>query len=543
MSLPSSPPSLPEEIFNDPPSSPPLPPAQFPTRKRHADYESSLSSDPIFSEDASEESEYSGAKKKRHYKGPWFRLPAVRREIGAKSGTRNQDSGVWMGSDSSDSSIGSGRMQALSFQDFMVKRAPPRARESPRKSKKPTAEQLAAEVVGRALDACQQTVDLSDMRLAALPNDVVRPLQQLIRYPLDMNNAQKMTPDHYAPLTSEIKLFLANNELGSLPSELWNLGNIAVLSLRNNNLTDLSPSIGRLRNLQELNIAGNQIRFLPWELLGLMSAEDRKLVRLSVSPNPLMQPLGKPPPTMLARPRIPSSAQECLRAIHQLRTRCPLAAASSSSYEALLIRLFRHRLRDCLRDAELTHSHVSNSPAPKSAQSPPDTRPLYAASSVATFFEVDGSPLRSATSSFSMSQPEPDFTASLAVQSLPARTGSSAPSLFELSARACARSPYLGQLGSLLPDEPSPPVDRALDRAIRSKEEGLRTCSVCRKQYLIARAQWMEFWYNGTASSEPFLPFLRHSCSWACVGRLWAERDDELVVVEDELSMAGTYPI
>lgn len=161
MSFPSSPPSLPEEVFNDPPSSPPLPPAQFPTRKRHADCESSLSSDPIFSEDASEESDFNGVKRKRQYKGPWFHLPSVRAEMVASgSGTRNSDSGVWMGSDASDSSVGSGRMQALSFQDFLVKRAPTRTRASPQK-KKPTAEQLALGVVDRALDASQQTVDLS----------------------------------------------------------------------------------------------------------------------------------------------------------------------------------------------------------------------------------------------------------------------------------------------------------------------------------------------------------------------------------------------
>lgn len=376
------------------------------------------------------------------------------------------------------------------------------------------------------------------MCLHSLPNDVVRPLHQLIRYPIGMDDPQRMTPDHYAPLTSEIKLFLYNNELKSLPSELWNLGNIAVLSLRNNSLPELSPSIARLRNLQELNIACNQIRFLPWELLGLLCPRDRKLLRLSVSPNPFVQPLGKPPPTTLSRLRLPSSARDCSKAIHQLQARCPVASASDCSYEGLLVRLYRYRLQECLVGLDAAQIPATDVSVANPGPNASDMRPMYVASSAAVFFESDGSVLRSPIS-FSAAQPDHDYTASLAPQTLPSSNKSPAPSLFELSARACARSPFLGQLGSLvLSEDSSPPVTRALDRATRSKQEGLRNCSVCKKQYLIARAQWMEYWYNGSSSSDVFLPFLRHACSWACVGRLGAERDDQLAAQEAELARA-----
>lgn len=346
-----------------------------------------------------------------------------------------------------------------------------------------------------------------------------------------------MTPDHFAPLTPEIKLFLSNNELTSLPSELWNLGNIAVLSLRNNQLTELSPFVARLRKLQELNLAGNQLHSLPWELLGLLRPHDRKLLRLSVSPNPFLHPLGKPPPSMLGRMRLPSSAQECLKAIRQLQARCPVASASDYSYEGLLIRLFRYRLHDCLAELDAVQTDAADVHSVKSSQGASDTRPMYVASSAAHFSDIDGSSLRSPIS-FSSSQPGKDYTASLAPQSLPTPHDSPAPSLFELSARACARSPFLGQLDSLLPDDPSPPVTKALKRATRSKEEGLRTCSVCKKQYLIARAEWMEYWHNGSVSSNVFLPFLRQACSWACVGRLRAERDEEIAAQGADIARA-----
>jgi hypothetical protein len=69
--------SFPDEVFNKLPSSPPLPPlpppSVFPSRKRHAgwDHDSSMSSDPTFSEDASEESEATEYKRKRFCAQPF----------------------------------------------------------------------------------------------------------------------------------------------------------------------------------------------------------------------------------------------------------------------------------------------------------------------------------------------------------------------------------------------------------------------------------------------------------------------------------------
>jgi len=166
MSFPSSPPSLPDHVFNDPPSSPPLPPAAFPSRKRQArwDYDSSMSSDPIFSEDASEESEATGIKRKRYVRGPWYQhaqSPAVSRIRGDKP---KGDSGVWLGSDSSTDSIGSSnrRMQSLTFNEYMTKGAPLTQRNPPTPTKpKDQSQEAAASMVFKYVDACKDTIDLS----------------------------------------------------------------------------------------------------------------------------------------------------------------------------------------------------------------------------------------------------------------------------------------------------------------------------------------------------------------------------------------------
>jgi hypothetical protein len=182
MFIPSSPPVLPDEDFNEPSSSPPLPPSAFPSRKRHAgwEYDSSMSSDPIFSEDASEESEVTGIKRKRFVRGPWYQhanSPVMARVRGE---TRKPDSGVWLGSDSSTDSISSSnrRMQSLTFGEYMQKGAPLTQRQTPTKpkdantptrpkdSKTPTRpkdslQERAASIVFNSVEACKDSIDLS----------------------------------------------------------------------------------------------------------------------------------------------------------------------------------------------------------------------------------------------------------------------------------------------------------------------------------------------------------------------------------------------
>lgn len=368
------------------------------------------------------------------------------------------------------------------------------------------------------------------MKLKSIPNNVLRPLHQLIRLPIDMNDSQKITSEHYAPFTPQIKLFLAKNELVSLPPELWNLGNLTVLSMRNNELATLSPSINRLRNLQELNIAGNQFNWLPWELLDLLLPENRKLQRVSLSPNPFLQPLGERPPPTLSRFRVPVTARECAVKARKLRTRFPNATQSDSAYESLLLRLHETRLHQIV---SRTQSGSCVLDVDSDEYTTDDNRPIYVASSKTTFLDFDGSKLRTPMSSFSSQPSEDDYTASLTPTSLPVKSVSAAPSLFELSARSCARSPYINQLSSLLPDDASPPVTRALERVTESKEVGLEACSVCRKSYVIPRAQWVEYWFDGHGSGEQFLPFMRSACSWKCVQRLANDRADELASVHN----------
>ncbi|CAE6364653.1 unnamed protein product [Rhizoctonia solani] len=80
----------------------------------------------------------------------------------------------------------------------------------------------------------------------------------------------------------EIQLYLANNRISILPSELFQLNNLTLLSLRGNKLRSLPPAIGNLKSLRSLNIASNELTTLPSELSYL------NLQALLLHPNPFL---------------------------------------------------------------------------------------------------------------------------------------------------------------------------------------------------------------------------------------------------------------
>uniref|UniRef100_V5GEK6 Uncharacterized protein n=1 Tax=Kalmanozyma brasiliensis (strain GHG001) TaxID=1365824 RepID=V5GEK6_KALBG len=85
-----------------------------------------------------------------------------------------------------------------------------------------------------------------------------------------------------------LSIFLASNALTRLPSALFQLQNLRVLSLRSNKLKVLPPAIGDLHNLSELHVPNNELQYLPAEILRL------KLDVFTWFPNPY---LVKPPQT------------------------------------------------------------------------------------------------------------------------------------------------------------------------------------------------------------------------------------------------------
>ncbi|KAJ7281590.1 hypothetical protein C8J57DRAFT_1298101 [Mycena rebaudengoi] len=129
------------------------------------------------------------------------------------------------------------------------------------------------EAICNAVDNGNGAIDLSDLNLIYIPE----------KFPAELRNFYR----------EDIQLFLSGNQISELPSGLFYLDKLKLLSLRGNKLTSIPPEIKNLRNLRSLNVAGNRLQFLPAEIMGMT------LETLSVSPNPFIT--EPTPPKTIAR--------------------------------------------------------------------------------------------------------------------------------------------------------------------------------------------------------------------------------------------------
>ena len=278
------------------------------TRKRtHDDYSddvpiSAASSDPaLFSGDEGGigAEDYTIKRKKKMYTGSWYshRVKANRDDKNREF-KRNYDSGIFMGSESSEppssDSLGSLEEELIQDQRKMeldpqttpmaqVNRSRPFLRAAsltykPTKSELPSEHTKAIQIVQNCLDKGNESVDLSSLALTSLPPEIV----SLVTLTKQTNLVSGML-DHGENLEAQLRLFLGNNLLRRVPLEVLDLTNLRLLSLWSNKLTSIPTGIRRLVNLEGLNIAGNRLRYLPFEIVEL--ARFHKLRAITAEPN------------------------------------------------------------------------------------------------------------------------------------------------------------------------------------------------------------------------------------------------------------------
>ncbi|KAL7419129.1 hypothetical protein Q5752_005965 [Cryptotrichosporon argae] len=116
-----------------------------------------------------------------------------------------------------------------------------------------------------------------------------------------------------------MEVYAASNMLKSLPSALFEITNLTMLSLRSNQLTSLPAAIGELKHLKELNISNNRITHLPSTILNL------PLEVFSVHPN-----------AWIARPNnADTSSGRCLAPLNR-HTDSPVASLKDLCVQVLL---------------------------------------------------------------------------------------------------------------------------------------------------------------------------------------------------------------
>jgi hypothetical protein len=409
---------------------------------------------------------------------------------------------------------------------------------------------------------CSSTDLESDLHIQTVPNELLSPLHSLIKRPRFLDGDASPRDDDFHPLQPSLQLFLSGNSLSTLPSELFTLQNITVLSLRNNNLTALSPHISKLHNLVELNLAGNALRFLPWELLALVRRGT--LQSMTVLPNPLMRPFeydgflndATPISCQWAPPRskaqLDDSIKDLTRKLVKLRQSFSQASTdprlapnvhtagveldhASWMLELLegYVQAFRGLIKKLLAKNAFAFSDTAQTvddlwaQITESGHSALDVypTPIFVASTPITHFGSDGLPSMGRRQDTPPSQfPSDTQTLSATPGGAPVtRHGSRIPSLFELAARSASTVAELPILHTLFPDDAPTPVIQALKTACQAREDGGRLCSVCGRNYIIPRTEWVEYWHlppkygQRNSREEMFWPFLRRGCSPGCL--------------------------
>lgn len=286
------------------------------------------------------------------------------------------------------------------------------------------------------------------MHLQLLRTPTLRPLRYFTK-----QISQQGKGNNFQPLTPDLGLYISNNSLDDVPSEVYHLVNLKVLSMRSNNLTEILPSISGLTNLKELNLGSNQLMWLPWELLGLIDPTSLLYIeKCTVHPNPFLKP-------------VPSvrNIEDWKEPLHKLR-KGHLASTRIAFLDIV------------------GSSHRDYTPAP---------------SSVTGHWEKSL-----------------DRTGSLYP---PSQKRTKTPSLMELAMRACSKTTQLSQLPFLLPTDCPPHLKQLLQSTWKLKESGGQHCSVCGSEYIIPRTEWVEWWYfNSQPYNGMPLPLLRRGCSWQC---------------------------
>ncbi|KAK0547859.1 hypothetical protein OC845_003882 [Tilletia horrida] len=128
--------------------------------------------------------------------------------------------------------------------------------------------------INKAFEHCETSIVLNDRGLRYIDPNVADLGKMVTLPPLRRSPSPNATPTSlHAPRNGSsaesewipnlkfggCQLNLANNKLIALPSALFQVKNLRVLSLRGNEIRYLPPAIAELVNLKELNIGGNKI--------------------------------------------------------------------------------------------------------------------------------------------------------------------------------------------------------------------------------------------------------------------------------------------
>ncbi|KAJ5094508.1 hypothetical protein N7456_010369 [Penicillium angulare] len=506
---------------------------------RFDDQSSQPSSDPaLFSSDdipASGLENYhagvtTGGGRKRRYRGTWWGEQVVdpKRKRADFKEKRNVDSGVWMGSDESGAEsllpsedspwgedllktvldpkagkigagsgagVGAGASSGILLNSASAPATGPSVLPLPILKGPDELEEhrFARSVVNDCLEKGEDVVDLGNFNIRNIPSGLLQPLQHLTKLP-SMKEAP-LTENAYTSLQPFLSIYLSGNSLIQLHHELFELNSLKVLSVRNNKLSEIPSTIKKLTSLEVLNVSVNRLASLPWEILSLLHTGDLK--HLTARPNPF--------------PNI----EDCKVAKWHWTLREREEDQEDEDQED-------HDEPVCDLEPFFNAPRFTKYDGPSGPLPPNTWSPIHVATGPTKRLDMEGNPVE---------EPSPSLSNLLQTQ-----RNTNAPSLREVALRAVCKLPDLDHLiEEELADFPALVIP-LMQQVKKIRAAGGQSCSVCEKEYIIPRTEWLEWWdispyENGMkrprSSGETLrpLPFKRFGCSWDCVPELELEHD------------------
>ena len=521
--FPSSPPHA---TAYDPPS-----PPFFESRPYYGYSPKSSSPAPIFSSDDSRESHdvtnYESPRVKNKRKGAWYETDRAESSITTPEPkkskiARNNDSAIYMLSDMSASSVNliPEHHVAFPFVDAGCDVEQPRAS---------AAEALFRSELRQGLEKDSQSYDFTNMDLTDGDIEHVGDLSSVINNPPDPGNDLPVE-SQYRSMAPELFINLGNNNLHRLTPSLFQLEHLTSLTLRNNDIEELPSQIGQLRNLQALDVSLNRLRHLPLEVLSLI--RHGKLDRINTAGNPILKPVPwssqrLPAETVSIREGIEgvlSGKYDVCDPLYQLR---PSDETVSGVWR---IRFFEAWLNYQRHDRGIPPSANTNSitslehhPEPLVDNWTKSMR--YMARTLVTYYDQAGAvmkgspglptsndddyPLIIETNRGTWGFPESPIYS----PPVPSRVASLAASCLNMALKQETVEETTYKIGEPVPFDIAAVLSRATHNDAGLRFGYFHQCHVCKKDYIIAKGGWIEFWAN----INEILPLSIKVCSWGCV--------------------------
>ncbi|CAO2648780.1 Nn.00g097290.m01.CDS01 [Neocucurbitaria sp. VM-36] len=464
--------------------------------------------------------------------------------------SRNYDSGVYMLSDATDSS-----------DDLLPQHKSPFAFPMEGASEElPQISRAEADFCAQLRTGVEKNSEIYEWRgLGLQDSDIaeIGGLASVIKISPDAGN-ELPAEGQYRSMVPELYIDLTQNSLCRLTPSLFDVHSLTTLIMRDNLIEELPQQIGQLRNLQTLDVSLNKLKCLPFELLQLLQPYG-SLQRLTTIGNPLLEPMSSArfsagharsePHSMF----FTDSFHEDLdlhqyEATEQLPDLYDSLDSCSDPEQAIWrIRCFeswsnafggdeRDEAEDGLEDDGYYGHHST-----LHIDDVVSVTPRYIARTLVSFFDqagnlIHGSPIQPTSNdkeypviietnrgtygapSSPFSPPSTSRVASLITTSL--------HNAFKQRRNDDLTIEYLRDM---LPDPIPHEVNAIFARALANDKGGygeFRQCHVCSKDYVVARAEWIEFW---SAGYGVFYPLRVKACSWGCVPEEMMERPEKVL--------------